>query len=221
MHNGKIEAIQTQSGKWTLDTTNVPFLSALKNFMSGFETHDKGQIYFMKTSELTNQKWGTANPVTYVDPLYDFPVELRAYGNFTFKVSDVENFWTSYAANRSDVSVDSIARLITDRIIGNISSIFAKKSISYNEIDKHAVELSDELLNATKDDFSKLGLSLSDFRIESTDFTEKTQGFIDRITSKSADVAAINKTKSIDSAALENYARIEQLNIASKAAENG
>ncbi|OIP51979.1 hypothetical protein AUK10_04190 [Candidatus Gracilibacteria bacterium CG2_30_37_12] len=221
VHNGKIEAIQTESGKWTLETSNTPFVSSLKNFMSGFETHNKGQIYFLKTNEITNLKWGTPNAITYIDPVYDFPVELRTFGNFTFRITDIENFWVNYVANRDTVAVNDIRSIIVDRIIGTISSILAQKSISYNEIDKHAISIAKELLEATKEDFAKLGLTLSDFRIEDTNFTEKTQGFIDRITSKGADVVAINKTKNIDAEAMTNYTKIEQLNIANKAAESG
>lgn len=184
VHNGKIEAIQTESGKWTLETSNTPFVSSLKNFMSGFETHDKGQIYFLKMNEITNLKWGTPNAITYIDPVYDFPVELRTFGNFTFRITDIENFWVNYVANRDTVATNDIRAIIVDRIIGNISSILAQKSISYNEIDKHAMDIAKELLEATKEDFAKLGLTLTDFRIEDTNFTEKTQGFIDRITGK-------------------------------------
>jgi len=38
VHNGKIEAIQEESWKWSLETENAPFVSSIKNIMSGFET---------------------------------------------------------------------------------------------------------------------------------------------------------------------------------------
>lgn len=221
IHNGKIESIQTESGNWKLETDNVPFVSALKNVMSGFETHDKAQIYFVKTNELTNNKWGTPNAITYIDPIYDFPVELRAFGNFTFKIADVENFWTNYAANKAEVSIDSIRMMIVDRLVGQIISIFAQKKISYNEIDAHAFEISKELMQATKEEFAKLWLELTDFRIEDTNFTDKTEDFISKITSKSADVGAINKTGNIDQRSMSNYAQIEQLEAMNTAAAAG
>jgi membrane protease subunit (stomatin/prohibitin family) len=221
VHNWKIEAIQTESWKWSLETDNTPFLSSLKNIMSWFETHDKAQIYFIKTSELTNQKWWTPNSITYIDPIYDFPVELRVFGNFTFKIKDIENFWVNYVANKSEVSIDSIRMIITDRIVWQIGSIFAKKKVSYNEIDANAYEIAKELMEATKQDFTNLWLELSDFRIEDTNFTDKTEDFISKITSKSADIAAINKSKHIDKEAMENYSQIEKLNIAKTAASSG
>lgn len=221
IHNGKIESIQKDSWKWSLETENTPFISALKNVMSGFETHDKAQVYFVKTNELTNNKWGTPNSITYIDPIYDFPVELRAFGNFTFKVADIENFWVNYVANKAEVSTDSIRMMIVDRLVWQIASIFAKKKISYNEIDAHAYDIAKELMEATKNEFAKLWLELTDFRIEDTNFTDKTEDFISKITSKSADVAAIKKTWNIDGQSMSNYSQIEQLGAMNKAAEAG
>ena len=218
IHNGKIESIQEEAGKWSLETDNTPFLSSMKNIMSGFETHDKAQIYFVKTNKITNQKWGTPNSITYVDPIYDFPVELRAFGNFTFKISDLENFWINYVANQSEVLTDDIRMIIIDRIAQTIASLFANKKVSYNEIDAYTVDIAKELLENTKEDFSKLGLELTDFRIEDINFTDKTQSFIDKITDKSADVAAIKKTGNIDNDSMNNYSKIEQLNAMNTAA---
>ena len=221
IHNWKIEAIQNESWKWSLETDNSPFLSSMKNIMSGFETHDKASVYFLKTNKLTNQKWWTPNSITYIDPVYDFPVELRAFGNFTFKISDLDNFWVNYVANSAEVLTDDIRMVITDRIIWNIASLFARKKVSYNEIDAYTIDIAKELMEATKDEFSILGLELTDFRIEDINFTDKTNEFIDKITSKAADIWAINKTANIDRSAMANYAELEKLNIMNNAAASG
>lgn len=147
-------------------------------------------------------------------------MELRAFGNFTFKITDVENFWKNYVANSEVVLTDDVRMLITDRIIGNIASIFAKKKISYNEIDAHTLEIAKELQEATKEEFVTLGLELVDFRIEDINFTEKTNEFIDKITSKKADVWAINATAGIDKEALANYKEVESLDIMKEAAQS-
>lgn len=221
VHNGKIEAIETKPGKWSLETDNIPFISSLKNYMSAFETHDKSAVFFVKTNNISNQKWWTPNSVTYIDSVYDFPVELRAFGNFTFVVSDIENFWVNYVANAAQVATDDVRMLITDRIVGNISEAFAQNKMSYNDIDAHTTDIAKQLTEATKNDFTKLGLKLVDFRIEDINFTDKTNGFIDQITEKSANVWAINKTANIDKTAMANYAELEKLNIMNTAAQSG
>ena len=220
VRNGKIEAIEKESWKWSLETDNIPFITSLKNILSWFESHDKASVFFVKIHEITNQKWWTPNSVTYLDPVYDFPVELRAFWNFSFKIVDVENFWKNYVANSEIVLVDDIRMLITDRIIWNISSVFASKKISYNEISSHILEISKELIEATKEDFLNLGLELRDFRIENINFTDKTQNFIDKITDKKADVWAINASANISSDAMKNYKEIENLWIMRDAANN-
>lgn len=220
VRNGKIEAIQKESGKWNLETDNIPVITSLKNFMSGFQSHDKSAVYFLKTSEIANQKWGTPNSVTYIDPVYDFPVELRAFGNFSFKIIDIENFWVNYAANREKVLIDDIRMMITDRIIWNIATAFAARKSSYNEVDSQTLAIWAELKELTKEEFLKLGLELTDFRIEDINFTEKTQGFIDKITSKKADIWAINATANIDKNAMANYKELENLEIMKEASKN-
>lgn len=220
VRNGKIEAIQKESGKWNLETDNIPVITSLKNFMSGFQSHDKSAVYFLKTSEIANQKWGTPNSVTYIDPVYDFPVELRAFGNFSFKIIDIENFWVNYAANREKVLIDDIRMMITDRIVWNIATAFAARKSSYNEVDSQTLAIWAELKELTKEEFLKLGLELTDFRIEDINFTEKTQGFIDKITSKKADIWAINATANIDKNAMANYKELENLEIMKEASKN-
>lgn len=219
--NGKIEAIQTESWKWTLETENIPVITSLKNFLSWFESNDKASVYFLKNSEITNQKWGTKNSITYLDPIYYFPVELRAFGNFTFKIVDIENFWVNYVANKEIVLIDDIRMIIVDRIVWNIWTAFASKKISYNEVDSQTLAISNELLELTKEEFLKFWLELTDFRIEDINFTEKTESFIDKITTKKADIAAINATSNIENSAMKNFKELETLNIMKTSAENG
>lgn len=220
IHNGLIEGIQQDSGKWSLESENIPFISSLKNFMSGFESHDKMSIYFIKNKEVANQKWGTPNETTYIDPVYNFPVEIKSIGNYTFRVNDIEKFWVNYVAWREEVSTNDIRMMINDRIIGLIGTLFAKKKLSYNHVDAYLIDIANELLEIVKPDFAKLGLELTDFRIEDIAFSNKTNEFIDKVTAKASDVASMNTLNNVDANAKANYMDLEKLNIMWKAAEN-
>jgi membrane protease subunit (stomatin/prohibitin family) len=57
VHNGKIEAVQTEPGRWSLETDNIPFITAFKNILRGGESPDKAEVFFVKTTEILNQKW--------------------------------------------------------------------------------------------------------------------------------------------------------------------
>jgi hypothetical protein len=59
---------------------------------------------------------------------------------------------------------------------------------------------------------------MSDFRIENTDFDEKTQERIDKISDKMADVHAVNAMGDINQSSMNAYANVEQLRALNTAA---
>ena len=220
VHNGKIEAIQTTPWRWTLDTENVPFITSLKNILRWFESTDKAAIYFIKTIEITNQKWWTKNPVKYVDPIYQFPIKLRAFWNFSFKVSDIEHFWNNYVWTKSEVTVDEIRNLLVDRMLQFITDSFAELKLSYNDIDANRMEIAEKVLSKVNENIWDLWLKITDFRIEDTNFTEDTEELIAKIAEQTANVHNINQLQNVDQKALQNYKTTKQLDIMEKAAEN-
>jgi len=220
VHNGKIEAIQTQPGKWSLETDNIPFITAFKNILRGGESPDKAAVFFVKTTEILNQKWWTKNPVKYVDPVYNFPVKLRAFGNFSFKIKDIDKFWTNYIWTRSELTIDEIREIIMDRILQYITDVLAEEKLSYNEIDANRVELANKIKEKLNENLWDLWLEITDFRIEDTNFTEDTEELIQKIASKTADAQAINQMWNVSATAMQNYATTRQLDAMEKAAEN-
>jgi membrane protease subunit (stomatin/prohibitin family) len=77
--------------------------------------------------------------------VYNFPVKLRAFGNFSFKISDVEKFWNNYVGTRSELTVDEIRNVIVDRLLQYITDVLAEAKLSYNEIDANRVELAEKI----------------------------------------------------------------------------
>lgn len=220
VHNWKIEAIQTEGWKWELSTENIPFLTAIKSWKSLGESNDKASIYFVKTTEILNQKWWTKNPIKYIDPKYSFPVKLRAFWNLTFKISDIEKFWVNYIGTKSEVTIDEINNTIVDRLLQQITSVFANDWYSYVDIDGKRVEIAKKLEWLVNSEIEILWLTITDFRIEDTNFDEETEQLIMKVSSQTANVKAINETSDIDGKAMENYQKTKQLDIMQEAAWN-
>ena len=220
VHNWKIEAIQTEGGKWELTTENIPFLTALKSLKRLWESTDKSSVYFIKTTEILNQKWGTKNPVKYVDPKYGFPIKLRAFWNLTLKISDIERFWINYIWTRSEVTIDEIKEIVVDRLLGHITSILATDWYSYIDIDAKRVELAKKLESSVNSEIEILGLTITDFRIEDTNFDEETEKLIMKVSAQTANSKAMNELSDINAKAMDNYTRTKQLDIMQEAAWN-
>ncbi len=220
VYRGEIRAIHEDPGLFELRTGNVPFLTTLSKIMQNFTSENKANVYFVKTNLMVNQKWGTKAPVKYTDPVYNFPVGMRAFGNFSFRITDIRMFFNEIAGTQHVVPVASVKNMIIDRILQPMTDIFAEAGFSYAEIDKNRMELSAEIQKAVEVDFLNLGFEMLDFRIENTDFDDKTQERIDKISDKIADVHAVNAMGNINQSSLNAYASVEQLRALNTAAAN-
>ena len=213
VYEGKVQAVHTQEGLYELSTANIPFLTTLFKFMQAFESEHKVGIYFFWRTEMVNNKWGTTAPIKYSDPVYKFPVGLRAFGNFSFTVTKPEQFFANIVGARSSFLVDDARKAITSRFTQPMSDLLAESGFSYIDVDKNRDELAQALTAKLAPEFDKLGFSMTDFRIENTDFDEDTTRRIGKIADTMAESHAAQ-------AAGINYAQMQQLQAMRDAAKN-
>ena len=174
----------------------------------------------MRTTEFLDQKWGSKGPIKYDDPKYKFPVGLRAFGNFSFRLAEPERFFTGVTSARHAYTIEEARTALVDRILTPLTDLLAESGFSYAEVDKNRVELSDALKGGLAPVLAKLGFELTDFRIENTDFDEETRTRIGKIADKLAEAQAINALSGVESGALRNFASVEQLGALRDAAKN-
>jgi membrane protease subunit (stomatin/prohibitin family) len=213
LYEGKIQSVHLEEGLYELSTSNIPFITTLLKFMQAFESEHKVGIYFFWQTEFLNQKWGTPTPIKYDDPLYKFPVGLRAFGNFSFKITEPERFFVNVVGGRENYPVAEFKSTAVDRIIQPLTDLFAEAGLSYGEIDKNRNELATGLTTKLEPDFIALGFTMTDFRIGSTSFDQDTQTRIGKIADVSAEAMAAQRA-GID------YAQLQQLGALRDAARN-
>ena len=80
-----------EPGRYELQTSNMPILTALKSWKYGFNSPFKAEVYFVNTKQFLDQKWGTSNPVMMRDAEFGM-VRLRAFGIYSFRVVDASAF---------------------------------------------------------------------------------------------------------------------------------
>jgi membrane protease subunit (stomatin/prohibitin family) len=213
VYEGKIQSIFDKEGVYNISTSNLPFITTIKKFMQFFESEHKAAFYFYKKSIVTNQKWGTVSPIKYIDPIYKFPVELVAFGNYSMQIQDPKKFFISIVGEQEAFGIEELKNIVNSRIIHPMSDYFASSKLSYNHIDEHREEIGNALVEKLSNIFEEIGFLLSDFRIEGTSFDEHTNNRINKI----AD------TKATSYAAQEagiSYKDMRQLDALSDAAKN-
>ena len=115
VYEGQVRTVLDEECLIQLRTANIPFWTTIKKFMQFFESEHKVGIYFFKTSKILNQKWGTTSTIKYEDPKYKFPVGLKAYGNYSYRISDPLGFFVNVVGSRNDFLPVSRWRLLGRR----------------------------------------------------------------------------------------------------------
>lgn len=189
-HEGKIAGTFSEPGMYNLETANKPFITTLKKFLNFFESEHKTGLWFYRTAEIVNIRWGTRIPITYNDPVYGFPVNLRAYGNFSIKIVQPADFFTRIVAAKTAYYAYELQELLLSRIAQPIGQYLANAKFSYAEVDSHLEKIAADAAGHTAKEFAEFGFTLLDFRIEGASFDEETNKRIAGISDVQADVKA-------------------------------
>lgn len=213
VYEGKIADVILDAGIYNLQTDNHPFITTILKIRQSFNSEHKLYLYFFKTTEVVNQGWGTASPVKYIDPEYQFPIQLKMNGNYSFSINDIRKFYQEIIGNRQQYSVTEAKELISNRIIQEITSVLAANQYAYQTIDSQLSQISQLVKSRLYDDINKLGLNLCDFRILASEFDSETENRIAKIANISADVIAASKANL-------SYAEMEKLQALRDAAKN-
>lgn len=213
VYEGKVKTVITQPCMVDLETDNIPFWTTISKFMQFFESEHKVGIYFFKTSKILDQKWGTTSPIKYEDPKYKFPVGLLAFGNYSYRIVDPQNFFANVVGSHRDFYTDDFRSVMSARIIQPISDFLSANRFSYSDIDANRNKIAEGLNGRLAAEFTKLGFEITDFRIEGTSFDEDTLRRINRIADLSAEAQAAQ-------AVGLDYASVQQLEAMREAARN-
>ena len=181
VYDGQVKGTLTEPGIYEMETDNHPFITTLLNIAQQAESEHKMRFYFFRTAEMVNILWGTPSPVKYFEPEYKLPITLGACGNFSIVISDPEKMFVTLLGPISDYYSHDIQQLVSSRIMTPLTTFLAEKAYTYREVDTHLMEMSEDLKNKTAEELERLGLTLTDFRINSVTFDEDTRERIGRI----------------------------------------
>jgi membrane protease subunit (stomatin/prohibitin family) len=190
VYEGKVQSVLTDEGTFPLETDNKPFITTLRKFRQLGESEYKMKLYFFRKADIVNQPWGTASQVKYLDPVYQFPIELGVNGNYSFRIAKPEDFFTDILGSRDVYTTSDTRQLLQNRLPQTLISTFAEAKLSYQQIDAQLETISRTLQGKLNAEFVTLGLELTDFRIQGTVFDPGTRQRINSISDITAESQA-------------------------------
>lgn len=181
MANGEILDV-FGAGKHILETANLPIVRSVQKQVTGGRRPFHAELYFINKSEQMAIKWGTDSKVSYLDPVYDFPLEIGACGEMSLNVINSTKFLVKLVGTEKVLNQDTLTKYFRAFLMTRVKSIIAQKIIESNinifEIDMHLAELSDAVKVPLVDDFVDYGIGLNTFFITTIVKPDEDHNFI-------------------------------------------
>lgn len=194
-------------GMYTLSTQNMPILATIKGWKYGFKSPFKAEVYFVNTKNFTDQKWGTTNPIMVRDKEFG-PLRLRAYGNYTFKVTDPGKFIKEISGTDGHFTVDEVSDQLRDMIVTRFSDGVASSGIAILDLAANYDELSTFMKAKMNPEFLDYGLEITKYLVENISLPEEVEEALD----KRSSMGIIGN--------LQQYAQFQAANAMEAAAKN-
>ena len=171
-------ADQFGPGLHTLITANLPLLTNLQNWDKAFESPFKSDVYFFSTRIQTAQRWGTQQPITIRDKEFG-AVRLRAFGVYSFRVSNAAVFQANVGATDAEYTVEQIEPQLRNAVITGFTGAFANAQVPFLDMAANQGELSKQIAAVVAPSFEQLGLKLETFTVENLSLPDELQKRLD------------------------------------------
>jgi membrane protease subunit (stomatin/prohibitin family) len=178
VNEGKIADV-FPPGLYTLNTQTLPILTYLMNWDKAFKSPFKSDVYFFSTRLQTDQRWGTATPITFRDKEFG-AVRMRGYGIYTYKIADAKVFYQKISGSRDLYRVPDLEGQLRNTIIARMTDTFAQSAVPFLDLAANQAQLGVRIADSLKPAFTDLGLSLENFVVENISLPDELQKVLDQ-----------------------------------------
>ena len=166
------------SGRYTLETNNVPIMRASFKLPSNAESMFHAEVYFVNLTTQMGIKWGTDSKVRLFDPASGLHIEIGACGSFNLRVTNSRKFllkvvgttqgFTQNEVQNGDAvgfTTGAFKSLIMNKVKSNLARIIKEQNINILEVDEHLNELSVAMRNSINENLEDYGMTMPEFFI--------------------------------------------------------
>ncbi len=156
-----------ESGRYTLETENIPLIRRFFNKVFDKDTPFHCEVYFINKTEQMAVKWGTDSKIEYVEPTYNFPIQIGASGEMTLRVKDGKKLLVKVVGTENGLTqtglVQKFRAFLMTRFKTYLSTYIRENKINIFQIDEKLTEISADMQNLLVPDFDEYGVSLIHF----------------------------------------------------------
>jgi membrane protease subunit (stomatin/prohibitin family) len=166
-------------GMYKLTTQTLPVLTYLKNWDKLFESPFKSDVYFFSTRLQTGRKWGTPQAITLRDADFGM-VRLRAFGMYSYAVSDARKFFTGISGTRAVYTRDDLEEQLRGIVVSTMASSLGASTKPFLDMAANQTLMANEVKAAIQAAFGNYGLTLDVFNVTSINLPDDLQEALDK-----------------------------------------
>lgn len=156
-------------GKHILETENLPVVRTFMKLSTGGRSAFHAELYFINLTEQMAIRWGTDSKISYLDPVYDFPLEIGACGEMSLSVNNSAKLLIKLVGTEKVLTQEQLTKyfraFLMTRVKTTIAQEIKNRNISIFEIDMYLSDLSEAIKIKLLDDFFDYGVNLNSFLI--------------------------------------------------------
>lgn len=204
--NGRVIDATAEDGAYTFDSSSTPsffagqfgavFKEMWERFTYNGATAKEQAVFFFNTKEITDNKFGTMNPVPYQDWAHPIPnqmtntltplrLEVKCCGKYTFQIVNPALFMQKLAGTADVYTKERVVEEIRSEVIAAFQNVLNELGTSEHKVP--ALELpsqTDEIKAILEErvydqEVRNRGLSIVTFKVESVTLTDESEKKID------------------------------------------
>lgn len=180
--DGVIEQVFS-GGKYKLETNNYPFLSRLRNAMTGGISTFNCKVYFVNKVHSMEVLWGTDSPIQVRDPVQGIATSVMARGAYRVQVKDSKKFLLKMVGNSKEYMTEQdLTVYFRSQFSQHIKSCIARYIKNSGEeilgICSEQDMLAEQITGYVEEAFDEYGIRLVNFSIAALDIPENDPGRI-------------------------------------------
>jgi len=166
-------------GMYKLTTQTLPVLTYLKNWDKLFESPFKSDVYFFSTRLQTGRKWGTPQAITLRDADFGM-VRLRAFGMYSYAVSDARKFFTGISGTRAVYTRDDVEEQLRGIVVSTMAASLGASTKPFLDMAANQTLMATEVKAPIQAAFANYGLALDVFNVTSINLPDDLQEALDK-----------------------------------------
>lgn len=166
-----------ENGTYKLSTQNYPFISRLRNVLTGGISTFNCVVYFVKTAHTTEIRWGTDSPIQVRDKMLGIATKLKARGAYRVGVGNPAKFLekmlgNNYVGMHQSALVNFFVSEFQSKIKSTIAKAINESNTEILGIDARLDEISELIKPYFQDILDDYGLNCVSFAIAAIDIDD-------------------------------------------------